>query len=182
MLFFFHRFQVQCRPLSISMGNGIRFIKRLISSTRDLSDDDTRIHLIASIDEFIDKRIKLADELIIRNLLGLEPHTTAKIVDGDVVLTHGRSHVVEQAIKYASSINITFRVVVVDSRPRMEGREWASAPSRSSTPTTNTVGGGSGVACRRYILIRPSSKCLATTTMTEFRTRTSGTKIFFHQR
>ena len=104
------------------MGNGIRFIKRLISSTRDLSDDDTRIHLITSIDEFIDKRIKLADELIIRNLLGLEPHTTAKIVDGDVVLTHGRSHVVEQAIKYASSINITFRVVVVDSRPRMEGR------------------------------------------------------------
>ena len=122
LVVFFHRFQVQCRPLSISMGNGIRFIKRLISSTRDLSDDDTRIHLITSIDEFIDKRIKLADELIIRNLLGLEPHTTAKIVDGDVVLTHGRSHVVEQAIKYASSINITFRVVVVDSRPRMEGR------------------------------------------------------------
>ena len=49
----------------------------------------TREHLIYSIDEFIDKRIKLADELITRNLLGLEPHTTAKIVDGDVVLTHG---------------------------------------------------------------------------------------------
>ena len=80
---------VQCRPLSISMGNGIRFVKRLISSTRDLSDEETRTHLIASIDDFIDKRIKLADELIMRNLLGLEPHTTAKIVDGDVVLTHG---------------------------------------------------------------------------------------------
>ena len=74
------------------------------------------------IDEFIDKRIKSADELIMRNLLGLEPHTTPKIVDGDVVLTYGRSHVVEEALKYAHSLNTKFRVVVVDSRPRLEGR------------------------------------------------------------
>jgi len=75
-----------------------------------MTDEETREHLLTSIDDFMDKRIKMADELIMRNLLGLEPHTTAKIVNGDVVLTHARSHVVEEALKYAYSIGIQFRV------------------------------------------------------------------------
>jgi translation initiation factor eIF-2B subunit delta len=117
-------FIVTCRPMSISMGNAIRYLKRIIATpgARRLGEDDVRVYLCTMIDEFIDKRIKSADELIMRNLLGLEPHTTPKIVDGDVVLTHGRSHVVEEALKYAHSLNTRFRVVVVDSRPRMEGR------------------------------------------------------------
>ncbi len=115
---------VRCRPMSVSMGNAIRFLKRLISSraARALGSEDVKEYLCERIDEFIDKRIKMADELIMRNLLGLEPHTKAKIVDGDVVLTYGRSHVVEEALKFAHTIGTRFRVIVVDSRPRMEGR------------------------------------------------------------
>jgi translation initiation factor eIF-2B subunit delta len=47
---------VQCRPLSISMGNAIRLLKRLISSTRDLTDEQARIFLLESINDFIGKK------------------------------------------------------------------------------------------------------------------------------
>ena len=140
---------VQCRPLSTSMGNAIRLLKRLISSTRDLTDEEAREFLLTSIDDFIDKRITMAGELIVRNLLGLEPHTTAKIVDGDVVLTHGRSTSVEAAILYAHSIGIKFRVVVVDSRPRMEGRALLNIFAEQGIPSTYSMLGSVAYTMRR---------------------------------
>ena len=81
-------------PSNVNLhGNAIPYLKRVIAApgARLLGEDDVRVYLCAMIDEFIDKRIKSADELIMRNLLGLEPHTTPKIVDGDVVLTYERA-------------------------------------------------------------------------------------------
>jgi translation initiation factor eIF-2B subunit delta len=45
----------------------------------------------------------------------------SKINNGDVVMTHARSHVVEMIIKQAYDEKKDFRVIVVDSRPKLEG-------------------------------------------------------------
>ena len=128
---------VKCRPLSISMGNAIRFVKRLVSPIPStMSDDNAKAYVVSKIDDFVDKRIRIADELIMRNMLGLEPNTTAKIVDGDVVLTYGRSHVVEEAFKFAHSNGTRFEVMVVDSRPRLEGKQLLRSLTACNIPCT----------------------------------------------
>ncbi|KAF3969141.1 hypothetical protein CMV_007032 [Castanea mollissima] len=76
-------FFIECRPLSISMGNAIRFLK--------------------------------THKVIVR-------HAITKIRDGDVLLTYGSSCVVEMILLYAHEMGKQFRVVVVDSRPKLEGQ------------------------------------------------------------
>ncbi|KAJ6738764.1 TRANSLATION INITIATION FACTOR EIF-2B [Salix koriyanagi] len=81
-------FLIECRPLSISMGNAIRFIN---------------------------EKIILADKVIVK-------HAVTKISDGDVLLTYGSSSAVEMVLLHAHELGKQFRVVVVDSRPKLEGQ------------------------------------------------------------
>ena len=69
------------------------------------------------MDNFIRERIVAAGNLI-------SAMAVDKIRDGDVVLTYGRSSVVEQLLKRAKagSRKVQFHVVVVDARPSLEGR------------------------------------------------------------
>ncbi|KAL7223225.1 hypothetical protein ACSBR1_024814 [Camellia fascicularis] len=110
-------FLIECRPLSISMGNAIRFLKaRIAKLPLNLSESEAKATLYSDIDRFINEKIVLADKVIVR-------HASTKIRDGDVLLTYGSSLVVEMVLLYAHELGKQFRVVVVDSRPKFEGKE-----------------------------------------------------------
>lgn len=53
---------------------------------------------------------------------GIVANAASKIVDGDVILTFARSHVLESLLINSKELGRKFRVVVVDSRPLHEGR------------------------------------------------------------
>ncbi|XP_062116907.1 uncharacterized protein LOC133830846 isoform X2 [Humulus lupulus] len=109
-------FFTECRPLSISMGNAIRYIKsRIAKLPHLLSESEAKAAICADIDIFINEKILLADKVIVR-------HAATKVRDGDVLLTYGSSCVVEMTLLYAHELGIQFRVVVVDSRPKFEGQ------------------------------------------------------------
>nr|XP_010941217.1 translation initiation factor eIF-2B subunit delta [Elaeis guineensis] len=109
-------FLIECRPLSISMGNAIRFLKnRIAKLPHTLSESEAKSSLQSDIDRFINEKIVIADKVIVR-------HAVTKIRDGDVLLTYGSSSVVEMIFLYAHELGKHFRVVVVDSRPNLEGQ------------------------------------------------------------
>lgn len=106
----------ECRPLSISMGNAIRFLKNRITRLPPaLSESEAKGTLQSDIGRFINEKIILADKAIIR-------HAVTKIGDGDVLLTYGSSCVVELILLHAHELGKQFRVVVVDSRPKLDGQ------------------------------------------------------------
>eukprot|EP00123_Amoebidium_parasiticum_P013185 comp21816_c0_seq1/m.31081 comp21816_c0_seq1/g.31081 ORF comp21816_c0_seq1/g.31081 comp21816_c0_seq1/m.31081 type:complete len:535 (-) comp21816_c0_seq1:206-1810(-) len=110
-------FLSDCRPMASSMRNAIKFLKMLVvSKTPKLSDAQAREEILEDIDTFIRVRIDLADDEI-------TAHAVKKIVDGDVVLTYACSHVVQKILVSAHEAGRRFKVIVVDSRPRFEGRQ-----------------------------------------------------------
>ncbi|KAF9959542.1 hypothetical protein BGZ70_008811 [Mortierella alpina] len=111
---------VTCRPMAVSMGNAIRYLKYEIGKNLDLPDEDARALFVEKIDNFIRDRITMADQVIIS--LGLQ-----KIQDGDVILTYARSSVVQGLLLAAHAKGIKFKVIVVDSRPRFEGKQMLRA-------------------------------------------------------
>ncbi|KAL2338288.1 hypothetical protein Fmac_012734 [Flemingia macrophylla] len=109
-------FFTECRLLSMSMGNAIRFVKsRIVNLPLSHSEFEAKAALCSDIDRFINEKIILADKVIVR-------HAFTKVKDGDVLLTYGVSCVVEMILLYAHELGKKFRVVVVDSRPRLEGQ------------------------------------------------------------
>ncbi|KAI4344043.1 hypothetical protein L6164_011318 [Bauhinia variegata] len=109
-------FFTECRPLSISMGNAIKFVKsRIAKLPLHHSESEAKAVLCSDIDRFINEKIIVADKVIVR-------HAATKVRDGDVLLTYGSSCVVEMILLYAHELGKQFRVVVVDSRPKLEGQ------------------------------------------------------------
>ncbi|KAF5479858.1 hypothetical protein F2P56_000647 [Juglans regia] len=109
-------FLIECRPLSISMGNAIRFLKsRIAKVPLTLSESEAKALLQSDIEHFINEKIILADNVIVN-------HAVTKIKDGDVLLTYGSSSAVEMILLHAHELGKQFRVVVVDSRPKLEGK------------------------------------------------------------
>lgn len=109
-------FLTECRPLSVSMGNAIRFLKNRVAKLHhNLSESEAKSRLISDIDRFINEKITVADQVIVQ-------HAVTKIRDGDVLLIYGYSTVVEMILFYAHEQDKRFRVVVVDSRPKLEGK------------------------------------------------------------
>ncbi|XP_055568937.1 translation initiation factor eIF-2B subunit delta isoform X2 [Falco biarmicus] len=108
----------QCRPLSASMGNAIKFLKKEISCLPDtLRDEEAKEKLQNTIDKYLREKILLAAEAISRSAF-------EKINDNDVILVYGCSSLVNRTLCDAHvKKGRAFRVIVVDSRPRLEGRE-----------------------------------------------------------
>ncbi|NWQ84735.1 EI2BD factor, partial [Columbina picui] len=127
----------QCRPLSASMGNAIKFLKKEISAEpavlpgcqgqRCPRRGDTMVVVALSpqakeklqdtIDKYLREKILLAAEAISRSAF-------EKINDNDVILVYGCSSLVNRTLCDAhAKQGRAFRVIVVDSRPRLEGRE-----------------------------------------------------------
>lgn len=112
---------VSCRPMSISMGNSIRWLKVQISAV-DVSAQETtaKADLCSAIDNYIQEKIILADQVIARK-------ANEKIKDGDVILTYAKSSIVQQSLVEAHRQGKKFRVIVADSRPLFEGKNLARA-------------------------------------------------------
>ncbi|KAL8705702.1 MAG: hypothetical protein Q9201_001222 [Fulgogasparrea decipioides] len=112
---------VSCRPLSISMGNAIRWLKMAISTIDpDTPESKAKSELCSGIDNFIRERITVAGQAIASS-------ACSKIQDGDVILTFAKSSIVERTLAEAYRQGKKFRVVVVDSRPLLEGRNLGIA-------------------------------------------------------
>ncbi|KAK4799134.1 hypothetical protein SAY86_024499 [Trapa natans] len=109
-------FFTECRPLSVSMGNAIRFLKsRIAKLPLTMSESEAKTILQSDIDHFINEKIVVADKVIVS-------HAVTKIRDGDVLLTYVTSSAVEMILQHAYELGKQFRVVVVDSRPKLEGQ------------------------------------------------------------
>ncbi|KAL9580984.1 MAG: hypothetical protein Q9212_004166 [Teloschistes hypoglaucus] len=112
---------VSCRPLSISMGNAIRWLKLAISTIDpDTAESQAKNELCIAIDNFIRERITVAGQAIASS-------ACSRIQDGDVILTFAKSSIVERTLAEAYKQGKKFRVIVVDSRPLHEGRNLALA-------------------------------------------------------
>ncbi|XP_058880507.1 translation initiation factor eIF-2B subunit delta isoform X2 [Acipenser ruthenus] len=107
----------QCRPLSASMGNAIKYIKKEISNvSSNIKEEEAKTTLQNCIDKYIEEKIHLAAKAISKSAF-------EKISDGDVILVYGCSSLVNYILCDAFERGRKFRVIVVDSRPRLEGRE-----------------------------------------------------------
>ncbi|KXT05481.1 hypothetical protein AC578_10997 [Pseudocercospora eumusae] len=110
-----------CRPISESMGNAIRWLKKLIAEVDPSTPDHEAIEFLCdSIDQFIRERIMVTDQAISASACKL-------IKDGSVVLTYAKSAIIEKTILRAHGEGKNFRVVCVDSRPLFEGKKLATS-------------------------------------------------------
>jgi translation initiation factor eIF-2B subunit delta len=108
-----------CRPISISMGNAIRWLKDLIIKIDPSTPEaEAKRDLLSEIDDFIRDRVTMADKLISET--GKD-----KIENGDVILTYASSSIVEKTILRAHKAGTSFSVIIVDSKPLFEGKQLA---------------------------------------------------------
>ncbi|TFK27009.1 translation initiation factor eIF2B delta subunit [Coprinopsis marcescibilis] len=119
---------VAARPMSVSMGNAIRQLKLEISNSDiDMIEQDAKDLLCHKIDNYIRDRIIIADEVI-------QGSAGKKIKSGDVILTYARSSVVEKVLLRAKADGKDFSVVIVDSRPLLEGKALLKALTSGENP------------------------------------------------
>ncbi|XP_069350947.1 translation initiation factor eIF2B subunit delta isoform X4 [Eulemur rufifrons] len=126
-------FLTQCRPLSASMYNAIKFLNKEItgvsSSKREEEVMSAKSELRIAIDRYVQEKIVLAAQAISR-------FAYKKISDGDVILVYGCSSLVSRILQEAWTGGRRFRVVVVDSRPRLEGRHTLRSLVRAGVPAS----------------------------------------------
>lgn len=110
-----------CRPLSVSTGNAIRWLKVVISAVDPgTSESQAKADLCSDIDSYIEEKITLADRTIVESAM-------KKICDGDIILTYAKSSIVQRILTEAFRHGKKFKVLVVDSRPLFEGKNLARA-------------------------------------------------------
>ena len=103
------------------MGNAIRWLKLEISKVDiDTAEAEAKRQLCDGIDNFVRERITVADQVIAAS-------AGEKIKDGDVILTYAKSSLVQQTLVRAHRAGVKFRVIVIDSKPLLEGRQLARA-------------------------------------------------------
>lgn len=110
----------KARPLSVTMGNAIRWLKQEISLIDPSTPDkDAKQDLYEKIAQFAREKIELADQLIIDN-------ASHHVENGSTIVTYGSSKVLTDLLLHnAVDLEKSFRVIVVDSRPLFEGRKMA---------------------------------------------------------
>ncbi|KAH7102945.1 IF-2B-domain-containing protein [Auriculariales sp. MPI-PUGE-AT-0066] len=119
---------VSARGMSVSMGNAIRQIKLHISNIpHDMPEQDN--NLCSEIDNYIAEKIITADQVISSSAI-------SKIQDGDVILTYARSSVVEKMLLQAHAERRVFSVIIVDSRPMLEGKKLLKVLSSAGISCT----------------------------------------------
>mmetsp|Transcript_13711 Transcript_13711/g.29789 ORF Transcript_13711/g.29789 Transcript_13711/m.29789 type:complete len:525 (+) Transcript_13711:116-1690(+) len=128
----FQYWTTQCRPHSVSMGNAFSFLKLAVANLdRELEWDAAREMLLESMEAYVAERIEYAGKAISR-------HAGTKIQrEGDVILVFGKSEVINRLLLDAAlSDEKSFRVIVADSRPLLEGRDTLDVLSRAGIPCT----------------------------------------------
>lgn len=114
-------FLKSCRSISESMGNAIRWLKKLIVEIDPSTpEQEAKDELCERIEVFIRERITITDQAIAAS-------ASNQIKNGSVVLTYAKSSIVEKTILEAHAKGTKFRVIVVDSRPLFEGKQLATS-------------------------------------------------------
>ncbi|XP_005400552.1 PREDICTED: translation initiation factor eIF-2B subunit delta isoform X2 [Chinchilla lanigera] len=123
-------FLTQCRPLSASMYNAIKFLNKEITAVSSSKrEEEAKTELRAAIDRYIQEKIVLAAQAISR-------FAYKKISNGDVILVYGCSSLVSRILQEAWNEGRRFRVVVVDSRPWLEGRHMLRSLVHAGVPAS----------------------------------------------
>uniref|UniRef100_A0A4X1TPZ4 Translation initiation factor eIF2B subunit delta n=1 Tax=Sus scrofa TaxID=9823 RepID=A0A4X1TPZ4_PIG len=123
-------FLTQCRPLSASMYNAIKFLNKEITGVSSSKrEEEAKSELRAAIDQYVQEKIVLAAQAISR-------FAYEKISNGDVILVYGCSSLVSRILQEAWTKGRRFRVVVVDSRPRLEGKHTLRSLVRVGVPVS----------------------------------------------
>ncbi|KAL7537466.1 hypothetical protein ACHAXR_007978, partial [Thalassiosira sp. AJA248-18] len=139
----------QCRPHSVSMGNAFSFLKLAVANLeRELEWDSAREILLESMEAYVTERIEYAGKAISR-------HAGSKIQErGDVILVFGKSEVINLLLLDAALVDKkTFRVIVVDSRPLLEGRDTLQILSRAGISCTYVL-----LNALSYLMMREVTK------------------------
>lgn len=113
-------FLKKSRPLSVTMGNAIRWLKQEISLIDPSTPDfQAKEELCEKITQFAREKVEFADQLILEN--------ASQHIDNDsTILTYGCSKVLgDLFIHNAVELNKKFQIIIVDSRPLFEGRKMA---------------------------------------------------------
>jgi translation initiation factor eIF-2B subunit delta len=113
---------VDCRQMSMSMGNFIKFVRFTITQVAsDVSEADAKDFLLERLYNFVEERISVAQQNIAK-------FCTSAIKANDVILTFGSSPVIRQVLIAAAKVK-TFKLIVVDARPLREGLKTVAALS-----------------------------------------------------
>ncbi len=104
------------RPHCGSMGYAMKYIRTAVSNiSNDMSESESKAYLISEIDKFLLEKITQASATIVKEI-------TNVIRNNEVILTFGRSQVVEMGLIEAKKNGKNFKVIVVDGRPKLEGK------------------------------------------------------------
>ncbi|THX80434.1 IF-2B-domain-containing protein [Aureobasidium pullulans] len=118
------------RPISVSMGNAIRWLKDLIIKIDpDTPEAAAKEDICTAIDTFIRERITVADTAIAAT-------ACAKIRNNTTIVTYAKSSIVEKTLLRAWESGTRFKVIVVDSRPLFEGRNLVRRLANAGIPVT----------------------------------------------
>lgn len=124
------QYLIDCRPHSIAMGNAIKWLRGQIHGLDpEEGPGEAKEKIVEAIDAYVEERITFAAQ-------ALAEVAVDKISDGDVVLVYGRSYSVELTLLKAKAQGKNFRVLVVDSRPLLEGRRLLSTLSKAGVSST----------------------------------------------
>lgn len=128
----------KCRPLAVSVWNAYKHIKNVLTQLSvDQPESELKEHLCHFIDTYIENQIGKAAEAISISVQD-------KISNGDVILTFGCSSLINYIFEEAHRREVDFRVIVVDSRPFLEGQELLRRLTANEIPCTyvliNAVG------------------------------------------
>lgn len=107
----------KCRPMAVSMNNALRLFKLQLTQMDVSKSDDQKKEILSDfIDTYIKNEILLAGEAI-------SAKVSEKISNGDVILIYGCSSLIRKILIDAHTPTKQFKVIVVDGRPLLEGRE-----------------------------------------------------------
>ncbi|XP_025152721.1 translation initiation factor eIF-2B subunit delta-like isoform X3 [Harpegnathos saltator] len=113
LLAYLHR----CRPVAVSMQNAMRHLKwHMTNFSVTMSTCEAKTKLTGIIDTYIMEQIQLAGKAISITI-------QTKISNGNIILIYGFSSLIYNILVDAHAAGKQFRVIVVDGRPWLEGRE-----------------------------------------------------------
>jgi len=163
-------FLVDCRPLSLSMGNAIKHLKMQVGKVDPGAPEaEAKAFLGELLASYVAEKVGVADA-------ALAAHAVSKVYDGDVILTYAASHVVLSVLLKAHAAGRRFRVIVLDARPELEGRRTLSALLAAGVPcayglisslayvmreATKVLLGASGVLSNGTVLSRAGGAAVA---------------------
>ena len=106
-----------CRRHSVGMGNAFAFLKSAVASLErgTITLKELQSFMQETIKKYIQERIDFADTAIVKNVSTKIDHS------GEVLLVYGLSEIICKVLVMQQELSKNFGVIVVDSRPLLEG-------------------------------------------------------------